>query len=161
MEKIRYKKPETIRQLEAEIFELKKLKYPTVPYLTKQEYTDKTANGLTRAICDFIRLNKGQAERINSMGRPVDRRQTFIDVVGIKRTIGNIEWMPGTTTAGTADISATIAGRSVKIEVKIGTDRQSEAQRKYQKNIETAGGIYYIAKDFTSFVEWYKNTFLI
>ena len=60
-------------------------------------------------------------------------------------------------TKGSADISATIAGRSVKIEVKIGLDRQSEAQRRYQATVERAGGLYFIAKDFTSFIEWYSE----
>ena len=63
------------------------------------------------------------------------------------------------TANGSADISATIAGRSVKMEIKIGADRQSEAQRRYQVAIERAGGLYVIVKDFTSFVEWYGVTF--
>jgi hypothetical protein len=65
----------------------------------------------------------------------------------------------GTGTDGTADISATIKGRSVKIEIKIGSDRQSEAQRNYQHIIEKAGGIYFIAKDFAQFYSWYLKTF--
>lgn len=72
---------------------------------------------------------------------------------------GRIVWRKSNTTKGSADISATIAGRSVKIEVKIGPDRQSEAQRRYQAAIERAGGLYFIAKDFTSFVEWYNTNF--
>ena len=77
----------------------------------------------------------------------------------MQRVIGSIEWIKGTGTNGSADISATIAGKSVKIEVKILKDRQSEAQKQYQADIEKAGGIYYIAKDFTSFVEWYNLKF--
>ena len=46
----------------------------------------------------------------------------------------------------------------MKIEVKIGKDRQSEAQRQYQAAIEQAGGLYYIARDFTTFVAWYHET---
>ena len=157
--KKRYKKPDAIRQLEDEMFEIKKLKYRDNPYLVKHQYTDKTANGLTRAIIDFVKLRGGQAERISTTGRPIDRRQTYTDVVGMRRTIGSIEWIKGTSTKGSADISATIAGRSVKIEVKILADRQSEAQKQYQADIENAGGLYYIAKDFTSFVEWYYQTF--
>ena len=63
----------------------------------------------------------------------------------------------GTSTAGSADISATIKGRSVKIEVKIGKDRQSEAQKRYQENIEKAGGTYYIAKNFDDFVIFFNE----
>lgn len=157
--KKRYKKPDAILQLEAELFEIKKLKYPNNPFLTKQEYSDKTANGLIKCICDFIRLRGGQAERISTTGRPIDNRKTYTDAIGMQRTIGSIEWIKGTGTNGSADISATIAGKSVKIEVKIGKDRQSEAQKQYQADIERSGGLYVIAKDLTSFVKWYNLTF--
>jgi hypothetical protein len=77
-----------------------------------------------------------------------------------KRTDGKVigvTWTKGTTTAGSADISATIRGRSVKIEVKVGKDRQSEAQKRYQESIERAGGVYMIARDFDTFVEWFDE----
>jgi hypothetical protein len=34
---------------------------------------------------------------------------------------------------------------------------QSEAQKKYQQAIESAGGIYIIAREFDSFIEWYDS----
>jgi hypothetical protein len=67
------------------------------------------------------------------------------------------QWTKGTGTPGSADISATIRGRSVKIEVKYGKDRQSEAQKVYQKMIEDAGGVYYISRTFDDFIEFYDN----
>jgi hypothetical protein len=126
--------------------------HPNYPpdYIPKTMYKDSTANGLTRAICDFINYQGYQAERINTMGTAREKKTTAGKVIGVT-------WTKGTSTAGSADISATIKGRSVKIEVKIGKDRQSEAQKRYQENIERAGGIYIIAKDFDSFVEWYEN----
>ena len=51
-------------------------------------------------------------------------------------------------TKGSADISATIHGKSVKIEIKWGHDRQSQAKAKYQSEIEKAGGIYLIVHTF-------------
>jgi hypothetical protein len=62
-----------------------------------------------------------------------------------------------TGTPGSADISATIYGRSVKIEVKIGKDKQSVVQKQYQLMIEAAGGIYIISKTFDDFILWYDN----
>lgn len=47
----------------------------------------------------------------------------------------------------------------MKIEIKHGKDRQSEAQKRYQADIEMAGGIYYIAKTFDEFYQWYKQRF--
>lgn len=137
-------------------------KYPTVPgfALPKIKYSDKTANGLTKCIIDFINLNNGQAERINNTGRQIDNRKTFSDVLGNTRTVGSVRWIKGTGTNGTSDISATIQGKSVKVEVKIGRDKQSDQQREYQKSVESAGGVYFVAKDFTSFYEWYNLTFV-
>lgn len=136
-----------------------KLKYPSLPDFARvtPKYTDKTANGLTKCIIDWIELNGYQAERISSSGRYIDNRESYTDSVGFRRTIGSGKWIPGSTTKGTADISATIKGRAVKIEVKIGKDRQSEAQRAYQAKVEQSGGIYYIAKDFTTFMEFYVS----
>nr|MDQ3022693.1 hypothetical protein [Bacteroidota bacterium] len=74
---------------------------------------------------------------------------------GSTRTIGSTKWIKGTGTNGTADISATIKGRSVKVEVKIGTDKQSSFQKKYQLDIENAGGYYFIARNFQDFYDWY------
>jgi hypothetical protein len=89
------------------------------------------------------------------MGRVIDNRKTYTNVIGQNVTIGSTQYIPGTSTKGTADISATIKGRSVKIEVKIGKDKQSEAQKQYQSNIERAGGTYIIAKTFSEFMDWY------
>lgn len=161
--KIRCKKSDAIKYLEFLAFEAKRIRYPSIEqeYLAKVEFTDKTANGLTKCITSFIQLIGGQAERISTTGRPIDRTKIVTDVLGHQRSIGSINWIPGTTTNGSADISATISGRSIKIEVKIGRDKQSEAQRKYQKEIEQAGGYYYIAQDFTSFLHWYNLNFAL
>jgi hypothetical protein len=85
----------------------------------------------------------------------VDGRKQVTDVIGRTKTIGTAKYIPTTGTKGSADISATINGKSVKIEVKIGKDRQSQDQIQYQQRTEQAGGIYLIAKDFQGFYEWY------
>jgi len=157
---IRCKKSDAVKYLETLFLERGRAKFPNIPvnYLICNGYRDNTANGLTKCIISFIQLKGGQAERINTTGRAIDRTQTYTDVLGRARTIGRVEWIPGTCTNGSADISATVLGRSVKIEVKIGSDHQSEAQRKFQSEIEQAGGIYIIATDFQSFLSWF-NTF--
>ena len=154
-----YQKPQAIKDLENLSYELKRLKYPNIPYLTGYQFEDKTANGLTKAIIAFLRIKGHQAERISTTGRLIDKTKTFTDVTGRSRTIGSIDWIKGAVTKGSADISATIAGRSVKIEVKIGSDRQNPAQKEYQKAIQTAFGIYFMARDFASFVSWYNLKF--
>lgn len=142
-------------------FREKRNKYPNVPAdsIPKTKYNDQNANGLTRCIIDFLSFSGWQAERINNTGRVIDRRSSYTDILGRNKTIGGLEWVKGTGTDGTADISATIDGKSVKIEVKIGKDRQSQKQRQYQQRIERAGGIYVIAKSFQGFYSWYSKTF--
>jgi hypothetical protein len=127
-------------------------RHPSFPeaYFVKKKWDDKTANGLTKAITSFIQYNGFQAERINTMGTARENKRTDGKVIGVT-------WTKGTSTAGSADISATIRGRSVKIEVKVGKDRQSDAQKRYQESIERAGGVYMIARDFDSFVEWFDE----
>ena len=139
-----YNKPEAVKRLEQ---------------VTGNKHRDDTANGCTRCIIDYLHYKGWQAERINTTGIPQDTRQQATDILGRTRTIGSLTWRPSGSTRGSADISATIQGRSVKIEVKIGKDRQSAAQRQYQVAIEQAGGLYYIARDFTAFVAWYHQNF--
>jgi hypothetical protein len=136
-------------------------KYPSLPYYTSPKFTASKTNGLTKCIIQFLKLNKCQAERISCEGRILDQRKTVTNVCGIVRTIGSITRVKASATRGTADISATIKGRSVKIEVKNSTtgDRQSEAQKHYQKQVEEAGGVYIIATSFPQFLNWYYSNF--
>ena len=133
--------------------------HPNVPRyaIAVPKYTDKTANGLTKCILDYLQLSNHQAERINTMGRPIDNRKQVTDVLGRTKTIGSMTWGKSTATKGSADISATIYGRSVKIEVKIGKDRQSQDQKVYQENIEKSGGQYWIVKNFDDFMKKYDQ----
>lgn len=85
----------------------------------------KTANGLTKFITNYILWAGWRATRINSMGRQVGGK-----------------WIPGTTRKGTADISATVKGRSIMIEIKVGRDKPSEYQLKEQELERKSGGIF-------------------
>ena len=132
--------------------------YPSVPEhgLAKSKFSDNSANNLTKSIVSFLNFSGHFAERINTMG--VYRAAKKVkDVDGITRTVGKGTYTKSTSTNGSSDISATISGRSVKIEVKMKTDRQSQAQKDYEKRTIQAGGFYFIAKDFDSFIEWYDE----
>jgi hypothetical protein len=77
-------------------------KHPNFPIdkLAVRKYTDKTANGLTKCIIDFLNYSGQQAERISTMGRVLDNRKTFVDVMGRSRTIGSTQYIPSTSTKG-------------------------------------------------------------
>ncbi len=154
------KSPELI-QLHSLALEAHRLKHPNFPeeYRYVKAYSDRKANDLTRCIIDFLRFNGHQAERISVTGRYIDNTKIVENCLGNKRKIGSGKWIPGSMQPGSSDISATIRGRSVKIEVKVGRDVQSENQKRYQRDTEAAGGMYFIAHSFTEFWQWYKLTF--
>lgn len=141
------------RLIDLETAHLKE-KYPSMPEfaLAKTKWADSSANALTKSVVSFINLSGYQAERINTTG--MYRQGAKLKVgEGIRQMPG--KWTKGTGTKGSADISATINGRSVKIEIKYGKDKQSEAQIRYQEMIEKAGGTYVIVKSFDEFIQWF------
>ncbi|MEO6141104.1 MAG: VRR-NUC domain-containing protein [Ginsengibacter sp.] len=109
-------------------------------------YKDNSANELTKSIIDFIIFSGGDANRINTQGqmRKIDDRMV---------------WTNGSTRKGTADIHAIYQGRAISIEVKIGRDKLSENQKKEAERIQRAGGLYFVATDMISFLEWWQNQF--
>jgi hypothetical protein len=125
-------------------------------YVPKTKFTDTTANGLTKCIVSWINLNGWQAERISTMGRYIDNSKIVTDVLGNRKKIGTGKYIKGNGTVGSADISSTIKGYSIKWEVKM-KDKQSEAQKEYQQAIERAGGKYFIVHDFDEFMMLYKG----
>lgn len=113
----------------------------------------KTANGLTKFICNYLTWMKWRATRVNVQGRLVDglQKQPSGAVLTTKK------WIPSTTRKGTADISATIKGRSVMIEIKVGKDRPSEYQLAEQRREQAAGGIYEFVSTPEQFFELYDR----
>jgi len=132
-------------------------KFPSLPDHARviKKYKDNGANALTNCIKDFLNFSGWQAERISTTGRYVVEKGGKDQI--FNRNFDKGKYIKGTGTNGSADISATIKGRSVKIEVKYGKDIQSQAQKDYQTSIESAGGVYVIARDFDSWKEWYDN----
>jgi hypothetical protein len=123
-------------------------KYPHLPEpaICPPKYETKTANGLTRAIVDFITLSGGWATRISTTGQ--------MRPGGGTETNPAMKWVYGTSKLGTADIHAVFQGLHLSIEVKIGRDRQSVYQKNVEAQVTAAGGVYYLARDFNSFYEW-------
>lgn len=122
---------------------------------SKFKYNDKTANGLTQMVIRYIKFIGGQAERISTTGRMIDNTKVVTNVIGHKYRIGSTEWVKGTGTKGSADISAIIKSNKGtvipwKIEIKM-KDKQSEAQKQYEQSVITAGGQYSIVHSFEEF----------
>jgi len=135
-------------------------KHPNVPdrAIPQPKYSDKTANGLTKCIVDYITFMGGMAERRNSMGRFIQPK-TYTNVFGKEIQLGKGKYIPTTGRNGTADISGVFKGVPLAVEVKIGKDRMSEAQKAYKADFERAGGWYCIARSFDQFINEIQERF--
>jgi hypothetical protein len=100
-----------------------------------------TANGLTMFIVKFLTWSGHRATRINVAGRK----------------LANGKYIRSTTRKGTADISATIRGKSVMLEIKVGRDIPSPEQLLEQQRERNAGGVYEFCKTPEQFLELYDN----
>jgi len=149
-------------KLKALELEALRLKHPTIDqkYLAFTDWKDNSANSLTNCVIAFVQYMGGQAERISSQGQYREGAKIQVgtgEIAYHKQLPG--KWTPGQSTKGTADISTTIRGRSVKIEIKQ-KDKQSDVQKQYQAAIERAGGVYIIVRNFDDFVVWYESFIL-
>jgi hypothetical protein len=150
------------QELKALYLENNRKRFPSLPEYARAcpKYTDRTANGLSKMIIDFLRFKGHQAERISVTGRYLDQSKIVTNIIGQSRRIGTGKWIRPSMQPGTADLSAVIHGRAVKIEIKCkatGDNKQSAAQIEYQRQIESSGGIYIIAQDFAGFLTWYES----
>lgn len=102
-----------------------------------------TANSLTKAVVDFVNLQKYcVAWRVNSVGifDPKTKR-----------------YRTSNTRKGVADISVIAHGLAIQIEIKIGKDKQSEHQVLFEKDVKKAKGEYWIVKSFDAFGVLWEN----
>lgn len=113
----------------------------------------KTANGLTLFITNFLNWSGHRATRINVQGKMIEgvERQESGLLLRVKK-FGH-----STTRKGTADISATIKGRAVMIEIKAGKDKPSDKQLLEQQRERMAGGIYEFVYDAEEFFTLYDR----
>ncbi|MDR2475708.1 MAG: VRR-NUC domain-containing protein [Bacteroidales bacterium] len=142
--KPRYVKPASIKELEQLHFDCKRTQYHDTPvrYLVKNTFRDDTANGLTKCIIAWLKIQGYFAARVNTTGIYSKRLNKYIY---------------SGSTKGMADITAVIDGKHVSIEVKVGRDKPRPEQLKVQKRIEDSGGIYIFVHSFDEFLEKIKK----
>lgn len=120
----------------------KRKRYPSVPdnALPSTRYRQRDANSITSAILAFLRLKDHYCSRIQSQGQynPTLKR-----------------WTKSTVRKGISDIHAVIAGKHCSIEVKANQDKMSNHQEQTRDEVQRSGGLYFVARDFDSFYQWY------
>ena len=133
-----YKKPDAVRELER-LANLEAIaSHPNIEpkFLSPRLYRDDSANTLTACVVKYIELLGGWASRVNTMGTYDHRLQKY------RRS---------TQKRGIADVIATYKGFSLQVEIKIDADKLSDHQVQVAHQVTAAGGIYFIARNFTEF----------
>jgi len=151
-----------IKALTELLKEEKRLKYPTIPEhaITVNTFgTLKPEKREKKRIEAFLNVSGHRAFIVENRGFRKDNTQLVTDVIGRTKRIGSIEFVSSGMRRGIEDISATINGKTVAIELKRiykkGKDRQSKDQIQEQKRVENSGGIYLIVNSFQDFYEKY------
>ena len=156
----RQKHLNTLKEMELEFDKWARPNYPdyarSFPNYFKELH--KT-NNLEKCIVRFIELMGWQAERVKTSG--TFRQETHVSASGYTFKTGC--YTPGAGTKGSADISATIEGIKVAIEVKNSwtKDTMKDHQQDYLDFIEASGGRSFVARDFDSTVDWLLSNFII
>lgn len=129
-----------LQKLENLAYQKKIEQYPNLPIkaIPRTKYNDGSANDLTKCVIDFLRLKGHYATRIQSQGQKRGSVMTY-----------------GTTQKGTSDIHACINKIHVSLEIKYAKDKQSDAQKQVQKEVESSGGIYLLIRNFEQFYKFY------
>lgn len=100
------------------------------------------ANSLTLKVINHIYQEGGYAWRATSVG-VFDTKQARFRASAKK---------------GVADVLACFKGHLIAVEIKIGKDRLSGEQEGFLKNIQHAGGIAIVAKNFDDFkISWHNE----
>lgn len=138
-----YRKPEAVKELEALAFADAARRHPSIAreHLAPRTFRDDTANGLTACIVAYAKLTGHFASRLNNMG-----------------VYRNGKYTRSTARRGLPDVLITGPnGRSIFVEVKAKKDRMSEFQEAVRHDQTQAGGLYFIAHDFSSFKAWFDG----
>jgi hypothetical protein len=111
----------------------------------------ETHNGLINFMLSFLKWNNHRATRINNQGRIISGIEPG-EAGGYFKTIKRIQ---STTRNGTADVSATIKGRAVMLDAKVGMDKPSIAQLEEQELERASGGVYEFIHTPEEMITWY------
>ena len=137
------KKSDAIKELENMAHEYRLKRDVTA---VKKYYSESNATELEKCIilyCELLKRTgfKISAVKVETMGRQILQNGKPIFVRNNNYT-------------GKADISLIVNAVAIEVEVKCRFTkdlRQNEAQKKYEKQVKNAGGLYWLIRDFAEF----------
>jgi hypothetical protein len=120
----------------------------------------RSAAQLEKVIVKYLLALGHSASKVSTQGTWVKGKKG----VGMASSLGKAEsfdtgrYIPGGGRKGASDISSTIYGITVEIEVKFSKgDRLSKEQIAYGAEIQKAGGFFMVAKNFDDFYHEFKD----
>jgi len=103
---------------------------------------ESNSNGLTDCVRSYLVCRGFYCARVNVQGNYSQKLGRFIH---------------SGATRGQSDLNAIVNGQSWQIEIKHGKDKQSEAQKNIQQQVEASGGVYLVVKSFAGFMNDYQR----
>lgn len=112
--------------------------------LSKSLGNSEGANLLTRLIIKHAKLSGFEFIRTSNTGIPI-----------INRATGKVEgWRQSQAKAGSIlDITGSIHGEHVSVEVKYGKDRLSQGQREHIEAVHSRGGLAFVCRTYSDYIE--------
>lgn len=116
-----------------------------------REYLSKFIESV---IVNVLRSKGADPQKAPDKGLYVDNSKTVTDVVGLQRKIGSGKFVHQKgVRPGRADVTCFFNGEFYNLEVKVGNDRQSAAQKAEQKRCLSNGERYEIIKNVDEFLK--------
>ena len=116
----------------------------------------RSAAQLEKAIVKYLKFLGHSASKVSTQGTWVKGKKgiRMASSLGKAESFDTGRYIPGGGRKGASDISSTVYGISVEIEVKFSKgDRLSKEQIAYSAEIQKAGGFFLVAKNFDEFYD--------
>lgn len=139
-----------------------KMANPMQTFYSKTNHRQYLSKFIESVIIKMLKDIGADPVKVQDTGKYIDRSRTVTDVLGRKRTIGSGEWVKDKTVKpGRADVRCFFNGKMYNLEVKVGADRLSDAQKKEQVRAATNGEEYVIIKTIDDFLDIYDKNWRI
>ena len=155
-----------LKSFKKDLESLRKIDYQNRFPSTKERWEDRWSNvvkmkppqsaaATERLVVEFMRLSGHSASKVSVQGT-YKKGEDYQTPVG--KIVGQGKYIPSGGRKGHADVSSSIYGLTVMWELKYSkSDRQSPEQKKFQREIESSGGLYFLFNSIDHFYELYQD----
>lgn len=126
---------------------------PMQYFYTNTAHREYLSKWLEAVIVKILRSLGADPIKAPDKGTYRDNSKVVTDVVGFQRKVGSGQWTKNKNVRpGRADIKCYFNSKMHNLEIKVGKDRMSEAQKREQQRAEANGEVYMIIKTIDDFL---------